>query len=160
RPAPLMPDPLGAFAADLRHIAVRAAGSVELVGWYAPVPVSLLADAGAAVASLAREAQRLGVLAHGAPSPLGRALLDGGDRLDAAAGGASLPQPLAYLVTDVARRHGAVRVRAVGSVVRCADEALAAELAGMKSLGLAALAPTVLASGRPPAETLAALRAA
>ena len=236
RPAPLMPDPLGAFAADLRHIAVRAAGSVELVGWYAPVPVSLLADAGAAVASLAREAQRLGVLAHGAPSPLGRALLDGGDRLDAAArdhlappastavfqadltavvaggpaadlaelldgcadreargaasvwrfsassvrraldagsaaadllarlraaaGGASLPQPLAYLVTDVARRHGAVRVRAVGSVVRCADEALAAELAGTKSLGLAALAPTVLASGRPPAETLAALRAA
>src|SRR5439155_3098344 len=51
-------------------------------------------------------------------------------RLRAAAGGASLPQPLAYLVTDVARRHGAVRVRAVGSVVRCADEALAAELAG------------------------------
>ncbi|WP_213453635.1 WYL domain-containing protein [Rhizomonospora bruguierae] len=83
--------------------------------------------------------------------------------LRAAAPGRPLPQPLEYLIADVARQHGRIRVRAVGCVLRAQDPALLAELVGARALAglnLAALAPTVLASARPPAETLAALRAA
>ncbi|WP_203904444.1 helicase-associated domain-containing protein [Virgisporangium aliadipatigenens] len=75
----------------------------------------------------------------------------------------SVPQALEYLVNDVARRHGRMRVRAVGCVLRGADPQLLAEVAAdrrLAGLGLTVLAPTVLASTRPPADTLAALRAA
>jgi XPB/Ssl2-like helicase family protein len=77
--------------------------------------------------------------------------------------GVALPQPLTYLVGDVARRHGAIRVRAVACVVRVEDPALAAEIAGaraLRSLRLSVIAPTVLGSPEPVAATLAALRAA
>jgi hypothetical protein len=85
------------------------------------------------------------------------------ERLRAVAVGATLPQPLEYLVGDVARRHGAVRVRTVGCVVHSDDTALLAELAAGRSLaalGLTVLAPTVLTSTASPAQTLAALRKA
>ena len=75
----------------------------------------------------------------------------------------ALPQPLEYLVTDLARRHGTVRVREVACVLRADDPALLTELAGaraLRSLQLSVIAPTVLSSARPAAETLAALRAA
>ncbi|MEV4539943.1 helicase-associated domain-containing protein [Asanoa sp. NPDC049518] len=75
----------------------------------------------------------------------------------------SLPQVLAYLVEDVGRQHGLVRVRAVGCVLRTDSAALATELLGVRSLrtlGLAALAPTILSSPRSADETLEALRAA
>ncbi|MBZ4320166.1 helicase-associated domain-containing protein, partial [Streptomyces huiliensis] len=39
-----------------------------------------------------------------------------------------LPQPLVYLVEDVARRHGRLRVGAASSYLRCDDEALLAEI--------------------------------
>jgi len=74
-----------------------------------------------------------------------------------------LPQPLEYLIADVARRHGEVRVRAVGCVLRADDPALLTELLGSRALGalrLTRLAPTVLASAAKPQETLAALRSA
>ena len=48
--------------------------------------------------------------------------------------GESLPQPLEYLVFDVARRHGEVRVRAVGCVIRAEDPALLAEIAAHRGL--------------------------
>ncbi|HSV64902.1 MAG TPA: helicase-associated domain-containing protein [Mycobacteriales bacterium] len=83
-------------------------------------------------------------------------------RLDAAAVG-SVPQPLAYLIRDVARRHGAVRGREVACVLRCDDGRLLAEIAAdrrLLPLGLHAVAPTVLTGVRPLAETVAALRAA
>jgi hypothetical protein len=83
--------------------------------------------------------------------------------LRAVAVGGVLPQPLEYLVNDVARRHGAVRVRAVGCVLRADDPTAVAEILSTKalaSLGLVALAPTVLASTADAARTLAALRAA
>jgi len=99
-----------------------------------------------------------------------RAALDAGHTpeglladLRAAAVGGALPQVLEYLVGDVGRQHGRVRVRAVGCVVRAEDPALLAEIAGVRSLrplGLTMLAPTVLASARPVAETLTALRGA
>lgn len=74
-----------------------------------------------------------------------------------------LPQPLRYLVGDVARRHGNVRLTSVACCVRSDDEALIAEIAAnrrLAKLGLRVLAPTVLASDANPADILAALRAA
>ncbi|WP_432489016.1 helicase-associated domain-containing protein [Kineococcus sp. SYSU DK018] len=74
-----------------------------------------------------------------------------------------VPQPLEYLVRDVARRHGRVRVGRAGSYVRAEDPAVLAELLSDRrcaQLGLRALAPTVLAAAAEPDEVLAALRAA
>lgn len=98
-----------------------------------------------------------------------RAALDAGRTADgllaelAAVADNPLPQPLEYLVRDVARRHGQVQVFAVASCIRVADAALAAELLahrGLASLTLRALADTVLASSAPTATTVAALRKA
>nr|MDT0667098.1 helicase-associated domain-containing protein [Micromonospora sp. DSM 115978] len=72
----------------------------------------------------------------------------------------ALPQALEYLVGDVARRHGQVRVRGVRCCV-VADEALATEILHTRSLAklhLRQLAPTVLASSAEPAAVLAKLR--
>jgi hypothetical protein len=73
-----------------------------------------------------------------------------------------LPQPLEYLINDVARRHGQVRVRGMRSCV-LADEAVITEILHTRSLaklGLARLAPTVLSSPYDLDEVLARLRAA
>ncbi|MBG0816152.1 helicase-associated domain-containing protein [Planomonospora sp. ID82291] len=72
-----------------------------------------------------------------------------------------VPQPLDYLVRDVARRHGEVTVTTVACIVQAADPALLAEIAAhrrLSRLGLRLLAPTVLASAAPAERTLAALR--
>ncbi|MDK1472508.1 helicase C-terminal domain-containing protein [Streptomyces sp. 549] len=72
-----------------------------------------------------------------------------------------VPQPLTYLVDDVARRHGRLRVGAASSYVRCDDDALLTEiLADRRSAGLRLrlLAPTVLASAAAPDQLLAGLR--
>ncbi|MER7009483.1 helicase-associated domain-containing protein [Dactylosporangium sp. NPDC000555] len=84
-------------------------------------------------------------------------------RILAAAAGGRVPQPLEYLIADLGRRHGNVRVRTVGCVLRSDDTALLGEIRLVKSLArleLTELAPTVLSSVLPAAETLAALRAA
>jgi len=64
-----------------------------------------------------------------------------------------LPQPLEYLINDIARRHGSVRVGAVDSYLRSDDEAvISAVLAHPKavSAGLVRVAPTVVvARARP-----------
>ncbi|MGW0699505.1 helicase-associated domain-containing protein [Streptomyces sp. NPDC002867] len=73
-----------------------------------------------------------------------------------------VPQPLAYLIDDVARRHGHLRVGAASAYVRCDDDALLAEiLADKRSQGLRLrrLAPTVLAAQADPAALLDGLRA-
>jgi len=60
-----------------------------------------------------------------------------------------VPQPLTYLVEDVARRHGRVRVGAAASFVRCDDEATLGELVTDRravALRLRRLSPTVLAA--------------
>lgn len=60
-----------------------------------------------------------------------------------------VPQPLTYLVDDVARRHGRLRVGAVGSYLRSEDPTLLDELMlgrAAQSLRLRRLAPTVLVS--------------
>lgn len=73
----------------------------------------------------------------------------------------TVPQPLEYLVRDVARRHGEVTVSTVACIVQASDPVLLAEIAGHRRLGrlgLRLLAPTVLASAMPAGKTLAALR--
>ncbi|MEC4019749.1 helicase-associated domain-containing protein, partial [Streptomyces sp. H27-D2] len=74
-----------------------------------------------------------------------------------------LPQPLVYLIKDVARTHGRMRVVGSACCVRSDDEALVRELAahrGLRALGLRAIAPTVLVSAHSPSDTLKALRTA
>ncbi|MFG2085861.1 helicase-associated domain-containing protein [Spirillospora sp. NPDC048824] len=73
-----------------------------------------------------------------------------------------LPQPLTYLIDDVARRHGHLRVGALSSYVRTDSPAALDEiLADRRSdpLRLHRLAPTVLASGLQRADLLDGLRA-
>jgi Helicase conserved C-terminal domain len=254
-PAALVRNEAGIFAYELRPQLLQAAAdlpegqgvkgaeSIEAaLRWRAPMTVGLVPDAGELVGAVWQEACLLGVVAHGALTPLGRALLstgEGADELDQVAArllpaavrtamfqadltavvpgvpaadlaglldmaadresrggaatwrfspasvrraldagrdsdlllaqlrgfavGGALPQPLEYLVADVARRHGAIRVRPAGCVLYADNPALVAEVASARSLaalGLTVLAPTVLLSGQPPAETLAALRSA
>ena len=57
-----------------------------------------------------------------------------------------VPQPLTYLVDDVARRHGRIRVGTADAYVRCDDETVISELVSDRravKLGLRKLAPTV-----------------
>ncbi|MGA5703371.1 helicase C-terminal domain-containing protein [Peterkaempfera bronchialis] len=73
-----------------------------------------------------------------------------------------VPQPLSYLIDDVARRHGRLRVGAASAYLRCDDDALLAELlADRRSdrLRLRRLAPTVLAAQAAPDAVLTQLRA-
>jgi hypothetical protein len=60
-----------------------------------------------------------------------------------------VPQGLSYLIDDVARRHGLLRVGASASYLRCDDEQLLTEILASRqavSLGLRRLAPTVVTS--------------
>lgn len=74
-----------------------------------------------------------------------------------------VPQGLAYLIDDVARRHGQLRIGLAASFVRCEDPALLAQavaVSAAEQLGLRVLAPTVAVSQAPIADVLAALRGA
>ncbi|MEU3713751.1 helicase-associated domain-containing protein [Streptomyces catenulae] len=73
-----------------------------------------------------------------------------------------VPQPLAYLIDDVARRHGRLRIGAASAYVRCDDDALLAEILADRRaapLRLRRLAPTVLAAQTAPDLLLEGLRA-
>jgi len=70
-----------------------------------------------------------------------------------------VPQGLSYMIDDVARRHGQLRIGMAASFVRCEDPALLAQaVAGAEHLGLRVLAPTVAISQAPIGEVLAALQ--
>ncbi|MCA1713143.1 MAG: helicase C-terminal domain-containing protein, partial [Actinobacteria bacterium] len=72
-----------------------------------------------------------------------------------------VPQSLTYLIDDVARRHGRLRVGSAVSYLRCDDEALLTEVLAAKrtaSLRLRRLAPTVLTSDAPVNQVLEVLR--
>lgn len=74
-----------------------------------------------------------------------------------------VPQGLTYLIDDVARRHGQLRVGMATSFVRCEDPALLAQAVGgpaAEQLEIRLLAPTVAVSQAPISEVLAALRRA
>ncbi|WP_410637889.1 helicase-associated domain-containing protein [Amycolatopsis sp. lyj-346] len=114
-----------------------------------------------------REAQGTATSWRFSPASVRRALDQGAttagllDDLRAVAAG-DLPQPLVYLVNDVARRHGEAQVIDVASVV-VGEPAVLAELAAhrkLAKLGLRAVAPTVLTSTVDATGTLEALRQA
>jgi hypothetical protein len=97
-----------------------------------------------------------------------RAALDAGwnaqDLLSelAAVSARPVPQPLKYLITDAARRHGHIRVRGMRSCV-VADELLITEILHTRSLAklhFSQLAPTVLSSPSSLDDVLARLREA
>ncbi len=72
-----------------------------------------------------------------------------------------IPQSLTYLIDDISRRHGRMRVGTAASYLRCDDEALLSEVLAAKKvtpLGLRRLAPTVLTSSAPVAQVLEVLR--
>lgn len=74
-----------------------------------------------------------------------------------------VPQGLTYLIDDVARRHGQLRIGMAASFVRCEDPVLLAQAAAVPAaevLGLRVLAPTVAVAQAPIADVLAALRSA
>ncbi|HTF51262.1 MAG TPA: helicase-associated domain-containing protein [Pseudonocardia sp.] len=153
--ADLLPSPAGTatFLPDLTAI-VSGAASVELAAL-----LDGCADA---------EARDVASTWRFSPSSVRRAL-DAGHPADgllaalAAVADNALPQPLSYLIHDVARRHGNLRVRAVECCVCVPDQVLATEIAqhrALAALKLTKLADTVLSSAKPVAETLAALRRA
>jgi hypothetical protein len=72
-----------------------------------------------------------------------------------------VPQPLTYLVEDVARRHGTIRVGGASAYLRAEDPSTLDELMADKrnaSLRLRRLAPTVVAAQAEPAAVLSQLR--
>lgn len=74
-----------------------------------------------------------------------------------------IPQPLAYLVRDVARSHGSLRGADCVSYLRSEDASLLAQVAADRKLrryGLQQIAPTVLVSSTPFGQLLVALRSA
>jgi len=152
-------DPLGS---SQRGVRIQA----DLTAVVAGTPGAQLADLLDTAAE--REARGVASVWRFTPSSVRRAL-DGGQtaaalltELEAVSRG-PLPQPLRYLINDVARRHGVVRASEVASCLRSEDTALLAELAAdrrLRGLGLRALAPTVLASTESLARLLAELRKA
>lgn len=96
-----------------------------------------------------------------------RGALDAGNsaaelhELFATASRTPVPQGLTYLIDDVARRHGQLRVGYANAFLRCEDPALLSEvLARLPGLGLRRLAPTVAISHLDLSPLLAELRAA
>jgi len=73
-----------------------------------------------------------------------------------------VPQPLSYLVDDVARRHGVLRIGAASTYLRCDDEDVLTRLLGTALPGVRfrRLAPTVLVSPSSPDQVLERLREA
>ncbi|MFE9652030.1 helicase-associated domain-containing protein [Micromonospora sp. NPDC006431] len=72
-----------------------------------------------------------------------------------------VPQGLSYLVDDVARKHGGLRVGSAGGYVRSDDEALLTEVLSdkrLEALAFRRLAPTVLATPYQVGRMLTALR--
>lgn len=72
-----------------------------------------------------------------------------------------VPQPMEYLVRDVARRHGQTRVGGAASYIRSDDEAVLEAMVADRSLTalqLRRVAPTIVVCGSPPLVLLEALR--
>lgn len=139
--APLLPEPLDhvLLQADLTAVApgplttalaheLRLAADVESTGGatvyrFGPTSLRRALDAGRTAADL-------------------HALLDRHSRTP-------VPQPLRYLIDDIARRHGRVRVGTSSAYLRCEDPAVLDEvLADRRAQGLRLrrLAPTVIAA--------------
>ncbi|NUR24760.1 MAG: WYL domain-containing protein, partial [Catenulispora sp.] len=152
--APLLPEPVGhvLLQADLTAVAPGPLNS-ELNRW-----MNLTADieskGGATVYRFSESSIRRALDAgQGAEE-----LLSMLERSSAT----PVPQALSYLVTDVARRHGRIRVGTASAYVRCDDPALLDQITADRrsaQLRLRRLAPTVLASKTSRAGLIDSLRA-
>ncbi|MDX2727058.1 MULTISPECIES: helicase C-terminal domain-containing protein [Streptomyces] len=151
--APLIPDPLD-------HVLLQA----DLTA-VAPGPLERpLADTLSVLADI--ESKGGATVYRFTPGSVRRALDAGQSAADlhaflAAHSRTPVPQPLSYLIDDVARRHGHLRIGAASAYVRCDDEAVLNEiLADRRSatLRLRRLAPTALAAQIDPASLLEGLR--
>ncbi|MEY4020942.1 MAG: hypothetical protein RL484_1094 [Actinomycetota bacterium] len=72
-----------------------------------------------------------------------------------------MPQPLEYLIADVAKKHGKLRVGNTASFIRCEDSALITQIMGDKRLdvlGLRKISPEVLICGHDATEAMNILR--
>lgn len=72
-----------------------------------------------------------------------------------------MPQPLEYLIADVAKKHGKLRVGNTSSFIRCEDTALIAQIMNDKKLEVLALrriAPEVIICDHDAADTMRILR--
>ena len=72
-----------------------------------------------------------------------------------------VPQPLEYMIRDLGRRHGRLRVGTAESYLHCDDPALVAEVVATRRLarlGLRTIAPSVLVSDQAPDTVVAALQ--
>jgi hypothetical protein len=72
-----------------------------------------------------------------------------------------MPQPLEYLIADVAKKHGKLRVGNTASFIRCEDSSLITQILGDKRLDVLSLrriAPEVLICGHDAAEAMNVLR--
>jgi hypothetical protein len=162
----------------LEELASRAADLLPVTRWMRVLQSDLTAvvsgqpDAAAArlrAATATSETVGTATIWRFSPATI-RAALDAGHRAQdlraelTTLSGRPLPQPLDYLISDVGRRHGHIRVR--GS--HCAITASGAETEtaemlatrSLRALHLSRLAPTVLTSPSDPDKVLAALRKA
>jgi len=73
-----------------------------------------------------------------------------------------VPQPLSYLIDDVARRHGVLRLGTASTYLRCDDEDVLTQLlnSNLPGVRFRRLAPTVVVSPSPPDMVLSRLREA
>ncbi len=74
-----------------------------------------------------------------------------------------MPQPLEYLITDVARKHGRLKVGYANTYLRCEDEATINQILGdkrLEHLRLRQIAPQVIVSDTESRETIEELRSA
>ncbi|WP_306322905.1 MULTISPECIES: helicase C-terminal domain-containing protein [unclassified Streptomyces] len=151
--APLLPDPLD-------HVLLQA----DLTA-VAPGPLERpLADALSVLADI--ESKGGATVYRFTPGSVRRALDAGRTASDlqtflAEHSRTPVPQPLAYLIDDVARRHGHLRIGAASAYVRCDDDAVLGEILADKRaapLRLRRLAPTVLAAQADPGTLLEGLR--
>ena len=151
--APLLPDPLD-------HVLLQA----DLT---AVAPGPLVSDLAQALALMADIESTGGATVYRFTESSVRRALDAGRSADdlhsllAKHSTTQVPQPLTYLIDDMARRHGRIRVGAAASYIRCDDESVLSELLVDKraaELRLRRLAPTVLIAQAPGELVLERLR--
>lgn len=151
-----------AMPAEVDHVLIQADMTIIAPG---PVEPGL----GAALSRVAEiESRGHATVYRISESSIQRALESGWDAAQirgvlTEASTTGLPQPLAYLIDDTARRHGAVRVGTASSYLRCDNEATISAILTdrrLRNLDLSRIADTVIVSQAPSAELISGLRSA
>lgn len=172
RDHPRLATALGALQCELDALLPAPVGTArfqaDLTAVVSGAPRAELADLLGSCAD--RESEGHAVVWRISPASIRRALDAGSDAHELLTGlgeishdGRELPQPLVYLINDIARTHGRIRVVRCGCCIRSDDETLVLELSKTRTLtkiGLRRIAPTVLTSTADPDTVLTALRGA